>query len=192
MDLGLETIRTRGRATVNTGVAYVRDIVGEDLAMLDVSRASTAPAIKRLSERHHSLARTIASGTPIGDAAIICGYDLSRVSILQSDPTFAELVAFYRKDFQLQYADLHTNLAGLASDAVDELRDRLENTPETIKTTELIDIVAKTADRTGYGPQSSSVNVNVHVNLADKLKAARERAREAARTIDIVPREAAE
>ena len=87
---------------------------------------SRAPPLKRLSERHHALARCLASGMEAGEAAITCGYVASRVSILQADPAFQKLSAFYRQSVETKYLDMHGVLAGLSLDAAMELRERLE------------------------------------------------------------------
>ena len=55
-----------------------------------------------------------------------------------------------------------------------ELQDRLELDPEKVSTDQLLDTIKLTADRTGNGPKQTNVNVNV--NLGDRMKAARERA----------------
>lgn len=147
----------------------------QDLAQLAEEKGSETTALKRLSDRHHALARNLASGMEPGEAAIISGYVLSRVSILQSDPAFKELVAFYRADVTFQYRDLHQRLSGLALDAAEELANRLEEEPEKVSLGQLLEITKMGADRTGFGPQTSSTNVNINVDLAGRLQRARER-----------------
>lgn len=159
----------------------IRPLTEADIAMLGTEMGAKPPALKRLSDRHHALARALASGMSESDAALIVGISGSRVSILKADPTFQELVRFYRSGVQEQFRDLHARLAGLSMDAADELQERLEETPESISTGQLMDIVKLGADRTGHGPSSTQVNVNV--NLAERLRAARERV-ERARTIE--------
>jgi len=174
MDLEIELTALRGRKPVEVVAAEVGQLVPADLALLGVERGVQPKPLKRLMERHHALARVLASGTSPADAAIMCGYTVSRISILQSDPAFKELVDFYRREVNLQYTGLHERMAGLAQDAVEELRERLEETPEEISTGQLVDIVKLTADRTGHGPQTTA-NVNVNIGLAERLEAARRR-----------------
>lgn len=176
-------LRTRGRAKQAVTATLVRPLDRADVALLGEEKGSTAPALKRLSERHHALARNLASGMAPSEAAIVCGYAASRVSILQDDPAFRELLTFYRADVQAQYRDLHTRLSGLALDAADELADRLEDSPQDLSVGQLMEVVKMGADRTGFGPQSSSTNVNVNVDLASRLEAARKRVRD--RVIDV-------
>jgi hypothetical protein len=155
----------------------VRELDDVDVALLGEEKGSKAAPLKRLSERHHALARCLASGMAPGDAAVTCGYVSSRVSILQADPAFQELLHFYRQNVETKYLDMHGILAGLSADAAMELRERLEADiqadEKTMSTGQLIELTKLGADRTGFGPQSSQVNVNV--DLAGRLQAARER-----------------
>jgi hypothetical protein len=186
-ELDIDMFRTTGRTAKAVAAELVRELDVADLEMLAVEKGSKAPAIKRISERHHALARAIASGMPMYEAAFICGYDISRVSILQSDPSFQELLAFYAEDKDRAFRDVQTKLAGIASDALDELQTRLEESPEKLKVPELMQLVTMGADRTGNGPTSTQ-NVNVNENLAQRLEDARKRlkARRGA-LVDITP-----
>jgi hypothetical protein len=179
--------RTRGRAAAALHFAEVRALDTADIALLGAEKGSRAPALKRLGDRHHALARCLASGMPDGDAAIACGYVASRVSILKGDPAFQELLAFYRDDTQKAYRDMHERLAGLSRDAVDELHLRLEEDMDAeekkISVGQLLEIAKMGADRTGHGPQSSQ-NVNVNVGIASRLEAARRRV--AARASEVI------
>lgn len=157
--------------------SQVRELDACDIALLQDERGTQAPPLKRLSERHHALARCLASGMADGDAAITCGYVASRVSILKADPAFKELLAFYSQDVNTKYLDMHGVLAGLSLDAAMELRERLETDMDAeekkVSVGQLIELTKLGADRTGFGPQSSQLNVNV--DLAGRLQAARER-----------------
>jgi hypothetical protein len=99
------------------------------------------------------------------------------VSILKADPAFQELLAFYRADVSDKYLDMHGVLAGLSLDAAMELRVRLEDDIQAdekkIPVNQLMELTKLGADRTGFGPQSSQLNVNV--DLAGRLEAARKR-----------------
>lgn len=172
-----DIFRTVGRASKPMSAVQVRTLDSVDMALLQKEKGSTAPPLKRLSERHHALARCLASGMADRDAAITCGYVVSRVSILKADPAFQELLAFYQQDVNNKYLDMHGVLAGLSLDAAMELRERLEadisSDDKTISVGQLMELTKLGADRTGFGPQSSQVNVNV--DLAGRLEAARKR-----------------
>lgn len=170
-------LRIMGRATRPLTAVQVRPLDECDLALLGEEKGTKPTPLKRLSERHHALARCLASGMSEGEAAITCGYVGSRVSVLKADPAFQELLAFYRQGVEGKYLDMHGVLAGLSLDAAVELRERLEADMQadekTLSTGQLIELTKLGADRTGFGPQSSQVNVNV--DLAGRLQAARER-----------------
>ncbi len=183
MDIDFDSLRTRGRAPKPVTASVLRELDATDLACLATEKGSTASPLKRISERHHALARNLASGMPEGEAAIVCGYDLSRVSILKADPTFQELLAFYRKDVQEAYRGMHDRLFGVAMDALDELATRLEEKPEDLSIGQLIEVTKMGSDRTGFGPQSQQTNVNVNVDIATRLEAARKRVAERKATI---------
>jgi hypothetical protein len=189
VELSTELFRTKGRAAKPVVAAIVRELDRADLALLAEEKGSKPSAVKRLTERHHALARSIAGGMKPGDAAILCGYTVSRVSILQGDPAFSELLAFYREDAQRPFRDLHNRLAGIAADAVEELSVRLEEDMQTeevkdkkISVGQLVELTKMGADRTGFGPQTTALNVNV--DLAGRLEAARKRV--ALRKFDVI------
>lgn len=182
-ELSGEIFRTTGRAAQPLTPVVLRELTPADLAMLDTEKGSTTSHVKRLSQRHHSLARNLASGMSERDAGIICGYSPSRVSILKNDPAFRELLTFYAGEVDLVYQDMHEKLHGIASVALDELQERLEDEPESISVGQLLEVVKIGADRTGHGPQSSTTNVNINVGMADRLQAARDRVSKA-RTIE--------
>ena len=177
LDVGV--FRTTGRAAQPLDAREVRALDEHDLVLLQDEKGSKPPPIKRLGERHHALARCLASGMSDANAAITCGYDRSRVSILKADPAFTELLEFYRAEVTERYLDMHGVLAGLSVDAAMELRERLEADMQaddkTISIGQLMELTKLGADRTGFGPQSSTQNVNVNIDLAGRLEAARKR-----------------
>lgn len=175
-------VRTRGNVRQPVDFEVVRELREDDLALLAEARGSKPkPLTKRLSERHHALARFLAGGMPHWEAAAVTGYSPSRICILAADPTFKELVAFYTANVDAKYADLHEHLAGMSVEAAVILRDRMEEAPEELSSTLLMEVVKTGADRTGHGP--SSTNVQVNVGLAGRLEAARKRVA----MIDVTP-----
>lgn len=169
--------------------AKVRDLTPADLAALQAPRGVTAPAVKRLRDSHHALARVLATGVDESEAALICGYSPSRVSILKADPTFAELIAHYRAIKSAEFADAGARMASLSVEVIEELRERLEDSPESFTNGTLDNLLKTLTDRTGFGPKATQVNINV--GLADRLDAAIKRqvappeGRPGLRTIDI-------
>lgn len=153
------------------------------MELLAEERGTKSPLIRRLSQRHHALARLLATGMPQGEAALCAGYSISRVSILSADPSFKELVTFYKEAKDEQVLEMQERISGLSADALEELRERLEEDPESFSNTMLLEIATKFADRSGHGPTSTNTNVNVNVNMASRLEAARKRVAQA-RTIE--------
>ena len=161
----------------------IRDLMPADVALLGTG-AAKPPPIKKILQRHHALARCLAAGMTQHEAGLATGYSDSRVSILMDDPTFLELVDLYRRDVDTKFQDMQERLLGLSIDAIDELHERLESNPASLSSAMLLQIVEKTADRSGNGP-STTQNVNVNVNMASRLEAARKRiAQEQARIIE--------
>lgn len=167
-----------------------RPLGEEDLLTLEIDQHSKAPTLKRLTHRHHRLARMIAEGIGHGDAAIACGYSNSRVSILMDDVAFMELVDFYAKQVDALALDLRARLVGIAETASDIIQDRLEEDPDSFEVEDLRKLVALGADRTGHGPTSTQ-NHNHVVGFAARLDRARERRQvskiEEAEVIDVRP-----
>jgi hypothetical protein len=180
-------MRTVGRPSALCEVEIVRELTQDDLARLDEPRPSAKPpaVIKRLHERHHALARFVAAGLTNWEASALTGYEPSRISILRNDPTFRNLVSFYGEKKDALIADMHLRLSGLSVDAIDELRNRLEEKPEEFTNGQLLDMVKAGADRSGHGP--STTNVQVNVGLAQRMDNARRRVEAIPRTIDITP-----
>lgn len=173
-DLGLDLFRTKGRAAKPLSFARERDLCQADIELLAVEKGSVAQPLKRISERHHALARALASGQDHKQAGAIYGYSESRISILLSDPAFTELLSFYRAEDTEVVRDLSVKMAEVASTATDILIERLEDDPDKFTIGQLHETIKLTADRTGYGPQTQT-NVNVNVDFASRLQAARQR-----------------
>ena len=172
LDLSGDLIGRRPKAVHGE---VLRELTPSDLALLETERGIKPTALARLSERHHALARCLATGLSVADACAITGYTPSRISILKGDPAFEELIAFYQTDKAGLVHDLGDKMRANALEAQAIIADRLEDAPEAFGVDTLLDITKLGADRTGFGPQSRTTSVHVHMNLADRLKAARQR-----------------
>lgn len=153
----------------------LRELTESDLALLATERGIKPSHIARLSERHHALARCLASGLSVSDACAITGYTPSRVSILKGDPSFEELISFYTSAKAGLVHDFADKAAIARNMATDLIIERMEDTPEAVGIDTALDVAKTFADRTGHGPQSRSQHLHVHMNLADRLKTARQR-----------------
>jgi len=164
-----------GRKPKAANVEVLREITESDLALLATERGIQPTHIQRLSERHHALARCLATGLSVTDACAITGYTPSRVSVLKGDPSFEELIAFYTAGKGELVQDLGTKMLQNAKEAANILGERLEDEPAAFGVEALHDTIKLGADRSGFGPASRTTNLHVHMNLADRLKTARQR-----------------
>lgn len=168
-------IHLGGRATKQLHAEVVRELTQSDLALLSTERGIQPTHVQRITDRHHALARCLASGMSATEAGLCTGYTASRISVLRGDPAFEELISFYRADRGSEVLDLQAKFTALAKDATTELQDRLELDPTQFTIDDLRESIKLAADRSGNGPQSKTTNLNVNVNLGDRMKAARER-----------------
>lgn len=186
--MDLEEVSLVGRKQQPLRAEIVRELTEADLALLATERGVKPQTVKKLRDSHHAVARCVAQGLTGAETSAITGYTESRVSVLKADPAFQELVAFYAARLdeinEAVYADSQTKIAALKSDVIDELADRLDTEPEKIATETLLDALKITADRTGDGPSTKSTNINVNLDLADRIARGRQRAQ---RTIAAVP-----
>lgn len=168
--------RTRGRRAAPLEAEKLRELRPADLALLDVEGrpAGSPKLLAKLGERHHSLARALAAGMKDGQAAIITGYCVSRISTLKVDPAFQGLLDFYRSNLDSTYADLHERMATLSLDAVNRLQELMEEDPDSLSPSLTLDIVKALADRTGHGPVSKSEVKTLHLTPEDLRSIANE------------------
>lgn len=155
--------------------AVVRDLTEADLPLIEKSPALAVGELKNLRERHHMLARLLAQGTTLGQASAMTGYTPPRINQLLGDPTFKELVLFYRGEVEIEYLDTHTTLALVTNTAAQQLLDKLEDEPEKISDSLRLEILKAAADRSGHGPQSQTTSLNVNVDMAERMERARAR-----------------
>ena len=62
VDLGLNTVPTRGRRTKPVRCEVEKELTQEDLALMREEKGIKPPALKRLSQRHFALAKAISMG----------------------------------------------------------------------------------------------------------------------------------
>ena len=152
-----------GRRGAVLPCTVARNLTEEDLAAANQGGSIAPVPIKNLRNSHHQIARLIAQGEKGMVISEITGYSQARISILKSDPQFAELVSFYEslegEAHSLSRADFHQRLADVGFDSIELLHERIVDDPDSITTAELLKIVEASADRTGHG-KTSTVNTN--------------------------------
>lgn len=181
MDLGLDLKSFKGRPARPVECEIVRHLTEADLAHpgLDAEKGTRPVLIKNLRDSHHALARCLATGMSAHEASIYTGYTPSRISILKADPTFIELLEFYRTAPDAPIADLAQRHATIALTSAQLMLERLEGGPDGTEAPSesfILDAAKFAADRTGHGPQTKNTNLNVNINLAERLAKGRARA----------------
>lgn len=170
----------RGRKAIESTpeVSDIRTLARADLAVLAIPRPG--PQLQNLRDNHHRIARAVASGLSNADVAALCGCSINRVSMLRADPAFKELVAHKRAMIDVEWASAGDPvidfLRGNALKAAAMLSDKLDAAAEAdefLPTRDLIGIAELGFDRAGYGKVNKNVNVNV--DFAASLEAARKR-----------------
>jgi isopentenyl diphosphate isomerase/L-lactate dehydrogenase-like FMN-dependent dehydrogenase len=166
-----------------------RPLTAEDVQSLGTERGTKPVPVRELRARHHQLARSIAAGLTAVEIAAITGYSTSRISIMQSDPAFQDLVAHYRgldeAAFVAAQADANVMAVTVKTQALEELSNRLEDAPEELTPGQLLEVAKAMMDRTGQGVATATTNLNINIGLADRVKAARERVM--GRLVDVTP-----
>jgi hypothetical protein len=187
LDLDSPSLRTRGRAKRPLAAEVTRELSPADLALLEVSRGSRPPKLMRLRDSHHRLAQVLAVGATPGEAGSQTGYSQSRISILLADKSFQDLVEVYRRDsasLRAEYADMATANMIRGERIIEDALEQLADASEPVSLANLrpvLDIVSDRADRFGYPKKATNVNINV--DFAGKLEAARRRSG----LIDVTP-----
>lgn len=183
LELEISNILGRGRSSAPLSIGEVRDMSESDIELFE-NRAAvpvTEP-IKKIGERHHMVAKMLARGAAPGEVARLTGYDPSRISVLKSSPAMQELINLYREDLEAEFTPIVETLIGVSKDALNRIRERLEEEGEKIPIRDLISTFEMGADRIGY-PRAKDVNTNINVNIGERLDAARRRARLAAQGV---------
>ena len=176
------SLEPRGRRSSPLEVASIGKIGESDLALLAGSRGSVVSPIKRLRDRHHSLAKALVSGMSDTEASVITGYDPSRISILKNDPSFKQLMAEYAEVKDGCFADFQERAASVSLEYLNILADKAEDDPESVDAAFALEVVKTLADRTGHAPVAKSVQVNATVDLTSRLESARKRVIESRKT----------
>ena len=170
---------TRGRPALQTPhVSDFRSLTRGDLVHL--AKPRPVQTLQTLRDSHHRIARAVAAGLRNYEVAALCGISVNRVSQLLKDPAFMELVAHYRGLVTAEYVRsvdsfMEVATANMLKAAVmlsDKLDDALDK-GEFLPTRDLIAIHDTGADRFGYGKMQKNLNVNV--DFASQLEAARKR-----------------
>lgn len=137
--------------------------------------------LKRVREKHHSVARLIAAGTTQRLTATITGYSESYLSILLNNPAMQELVDYYRIQRGNAVEVVAEKLRYGALGAVERLVDKMES--DQLDANALLGLAKLGLDRSGHGPRNTTEvitenHVYDHAAIAELNRKAREGSRE--------------
>lgn len=150
--------------------------VFDPLAIAEAPRPSEDKHIlKRMRDSHHALARLVAAGVPTSVASVQTGYAEGSIRVYLQDTSFKELIEFYRTDARSVQTDVEELFLLSAREARAILQERMIERPETVSTSQALDIFKAMADRAGYAPVQRTINKNLNVSIGDRLDAARKR-----------------
>lgn len=155
LQLNIDELARPGRRAVPLEVEVSRELTETDIALLQTPGSTQAPELQRITDRHHHLARLLAAGKGESEAALMTGYSASRISVLKNSPAFMELVALYQREAKLEFLSAIEQMAGLSMDAMLELRRRVEESPDSLTTNELLNIAKEMHDRGAAGDEQS-------------------------------------
>lgn len=115
---------------------YVRDLTSDDIKSLSTRAAygsQPGTLIQKLRAPHHTLARLVAEGKKHQACSAITGYTVEYVVMLERDPAFKELVAYYKEQVSAAYINVHERLAVLGATAMEILQERLTDDEQVKK-----------------------------------------------------------
>lgn len=161
----------------------VEGIVDEDDLRALVDTPSAPPAagdLRKVRERHHSVARLLAAGVPQTVICDVTGYTASYLSTLLNAPSMQELVEHYRSRHTAAADIIAEQLRDAGQGALQRLVEMMDS-EEGLDPQALLGLAKLGFDRSGHGPQSKHTNVDVTM-LVDAAEIARlnREAREAA------------
>lgn len=168
----------RGKIASPVRLIEVLPLAQEDLEVLHAPRARTIA--QRFREPHHLVARLLATGMDQMEVARTVGYSVTRISQLEADPAFKQLLAVYRERITAkieekldEFLNLATHNMVRAERTIADHFDQAEEEGELIPLKTALLIRADSADRFGYGKRQ--MNLNVNVDFAANLEKARQR-----------------
>lgn len=127
--------------------------------------------LKKIREKHHSVARMIAAGLNQRMVSQICGYTESYLSVLLNNPSMQELIELYRIQNGAAGQIIVEKLRTVGLKAVEKLEERLET--DKLNNNELIQTAKLGLDRADHGPTSRNhhIHENHHIDHAQIMEA---------------------
>lgn len=145
----------------------------------DETSVNRPVTLKRLRDSHHAVAHALAHGLTPFQVSLQTGYAPSRISVLQRDPMFQELMEFYRRDAEVAAQEVEAQMLLVGKDVLQEMHERVLD-DEDIPLAVLNDVFKTVMDRAGYAPVQRSINKNLNLNIGDRMDAAARKRKDAA------------
>ena len=154
-----DLIPSRGAISEPLHIEVIRDLTAADILRLGDAPKVGPPAIQKLRATHHRQAVLLAEGRSVAEVAAIVGCTPQRLTQLQADPTFVELIGHYKDQvisaMLMDAARLKDKIVDLGEMAVDEMRERMDDEARRrgISIGEIRKIAEFAMDRTVAPPQ---------------------------------------
>lgn len=168
--IALRAQRGRPKAVDKLPPSFLRNLAEKDIlsCMPMVTHRGSGGMfdIKAMRASHHLLAMTLAAGASDVDASFVTGYTVQTIRQCKQSPMFQELFAYYQEQKSEEFRDFAKQAAAVGMDALQIMRERMEQNPDDIKFKELTDLMATLMDRTvlpskATGPAGPSIAVTV-------------------------------
>ena len=142
-------------------VTFIRELEDSDLLdVLDGAPVSGPASLATIRHAHHRIAQLLVEGKPPSMVSLITGYTPGRISALQNDPVFNELLAYYAGQVEQVHVDTLERMKVLNLTAMEELSERLETDPASWTKRDLMDLAKLTTPlavpAANSGPSSAS------------------------------------
>ncbi len=127
--------RTRRRGVRDSNVEIVRSLSDADMPrlMANVAPAGESPGqspLVRLRYSHHHLARRLAQGDSIEDAAAATGYAPGTIRTLQDNASFKGLLAHYLTEVEVQHIETLERMKTVGLDLLERFHERVQDEGE--------------------------------------------------------------
>jgi hypothetical protein len=167
----------RGRPAKQRTIGKVRELSREDLEGLE---RVALPAVAKLKESHHAMARLVALGLRDDEVAVRSGYCTQTVrNFKNNNPAFQGLVAELQGKQDAKVVEVNDEFAttitynrNIAARLLNE--KLLEATHDQFTAKDLQAIIGDNADRTGYGKRTTVAHVDLTIAL-ERARASRQR-----------------
>jgi hypothetical protein len=176
-----DLIPSRGAVAEPLLMEVSRELKPDDLLRLADAPKVNVPVLQKLRATHHRQAQLLAQGKTVGEVAMIVGCTPQRLTQLQSDPTFSDLVTYYQDQIMVlaleDGARMRDKIVDVGEMAVDELRERLENDAkrQAMPVGEIRKIAEFAMDRTvappKAAPQTQTAPTQVTISFGTPIRA---------------------